>query len=298
MAVLLAMTLGLLRRSLGARRRIFSILYGVAIGCVLAGATLSTLMLAGVPAVQASWSTLRVAHAWLNLFGFVGLVIATTLIHFFPTVVGARITQGRVLVAGLMAMAAGPPMVAVGFMAGLWAAIAAGSVLAIAGCAALAGYALDVIRRRARWTTDRDWHRFAIGSLTASIAWLIGAEVAAALVALAHGPGGAGWIGGLVALPLVVGAVMQAIAGSWTHLVPAIGPGDPVRHAWQRGILGRLALIRLASFQLGTSLLLLAALGRVAGPPETAGLLLVAGSMGTSLVLLARALTGRPAPVS
>lgn len=294
MAVLLGMTVRLLRRSLGASRRIFQWLYGVAIACVLAGATLTTLMLAGVGVVLASWTTLRVAHAWLNLFGFVGLVIAATLVHFYPTVVGARIGQGRAFVAGIGALAAGPPVVALGFITGAWPVIAAGAVLAVMGCATLAWSTIDVLRRRARWTTDRDWHRFAIGSLTASIGWLVGAEVAAATVAVMRGPGGAGWIGGVVTLPLVVGSVMQVIIGSWTHLVPAIGPGDPVRHAWQRRALGRFALPRLVAFQAGAGLLLADALGWVTGWAGPAGLALVALSMGLSIALLAIALWHHP----
>lgn len=298
MALLLGMTVGLLRRSLGASRRIFQWLYGAAIACVLAGATLTTLMLAGVPAVQAAWSTLRVAHAWLNLLGFVGLVIAATLIHFYPTVVGARIGQGRVFVAGIVGLAAGPPIVAIGFIAGSWIVLAVGAVLAVVGCATLAWYAVDVLRRRARWTTDRDWHRFAIGSLTASIAWLVGAEVGASIVAVARGPGGAGWIGGVVALPLVVGAVMQLIVGSWTHLVPAIGPGDPARHATQRRVLGRFALPRLLALQVGTGLLLVDALGWLPSPGGSVGLVLVVVPMAVSLVLLGVALWHRPMPVT
>ena len=293
MAVLLGMTVGLLRRSLGASRRIFQWLYGVAIACVLAGATLTTLMLAGVGIVLVSWSTLRVAHAWLNLFGFVGLVIAATLIHFYPTVVGARIGQGRGFVAGIGALAAGPPVVALGFIVGAWLVIAGGAVLAVVGCATLAWYAIDVLRRRARWTTDREWHVFAIGSLTASIGWLVGAEVAASTIALTRGPGGAGWIGGLVALPLVVGSVMQVIVGSWTHLVPAIGPGDPVRHAWQRRVLGRVAVPRLVSFQAGVTLLLADALGWGASWLGPAGLILVILPMGLSFALLAVSLGRR-----
>jgi nitrite reductase (NO-forming) len=295
MAVLLSMTVALLRRSLGASRRIFGWLYGVAIACVLAGATLTTLMLSGVGVVLASWTTLRVAHAWLNLFGFVGLVIAATLIHFYPTVVGARIAQGRAFVAGIGALAAGPPVVALGFITGAWPVIAIGAVLVAVGCATLAWYAVDVLHRRARWTTDRDWHRFAIGSLTASIGWLVGAEVAAAAVAVTRGPGGMGWIGGVVALPLVVGSVMQVIVGSWTHLVPAIGPGDPVRHAWQRRVLGRMALPRLVAFQVGAGLLLADALDRAAGWAGTTGLVLVIVPMGVSLGLLGISLWRRPA---
>ena len=39
---------------------------------------------------RGAWLSLHLALAWFNLVGFVSLVIATTLLHFFPTVVGAR----------------------------------------------------------------------------------------------------------------------------------------------------------------------------------------------------------------
>ena len=145
MALLAMVTLRLLRGSIIARRRIFGVLYGVALGCVLAGATLSTLMLAGVPAIAAAWSTLRIAHAWLNLFGFVGLIVAATLIHFLPTVVGSRIEQGRRTVAGISAAAAGPPVVAAGLILGVWPVLAAGVALVAAGAVCLVAYTADVL---------------------------------------------------------------------------------------------------------------------------------------------------------
>lgn len=293
MAVLLALTVGLLRRSLIARRRIFSVFYGAALGDVLVGAALTTLMLAGVPAVLAAWPTLRAAHAWLNLFGFVGLVVAVTLIHLYPTVVGARIEQGRVTVAGLLALTAGPAFVALGFITGAWVPIALGGGLVVAGSGTLVAYAVDVLRRRARWTRDPDWHRFTTGSLTCAIGWLAVAQVGAAAVAIIRGPGPAGWVGGVVVAPLVLGAIVQVIVGSWSHLLPAVGPGSPVRHAWQRRTLGRLAAFRIVGFQLGVALLLVAAIAGVDGPLQTAGTLLAAATTALSVALFAIALAGR-----
>jgi hypothetical protein len=87
---------------------------------------------------------------------------------------------------------------------------------------------------------------------------------------------------------------MQVIVGSWTHLVPAIGPGDPVRHAWQRRILGRAAWPRLIAFQIGAGLLLADALGWGPSLAGTAGLVLVVVPMGASLALLTVALSHRP----
>jgi len=293
MGVLLALTLRLLRGSLIARRRIFSVFYGAALVCVLVGAALTTLFLAGVPAILAAWPTLRVAHAWLNLFGFVGLVVAVTLIHLYPTVVGARIDQGRATVAGLLALTGGPAIVALGFMAGFWLLVALGGLLVTGGMIALIAYAVDVLRRRARWTTDPDWHRFTTGSLTAAIGWLAAAGIGAAAVAVIRGPGPAGWVGGAIVLPLVLGAVVQAIVGSWSHLLPAIGPGSPVRHAWQRRVLGRVALPRLVAFQVGVGVLLLASVAGDGGPAVTAGQALVVLPMAVSLGLFGVALGGR-----
>ena len=259
---------------------------------MLAGATLSTSMLAGVPAVLAAWPQLRAAHAWLNLFGFVGLVVAATLIHLFPTVVGARIGQGRPEMAGIGALAAGPLMVAIGFMTGAWLLLAIGGVLVILGAVALTAYGIDVLHRRATWTTDPGWHRFTTGSLTASIAWLAVAEVAAAAVAVAHGPGPAGWLGAPVIAALVLGAIVQVIVGSWTHLLPAIGPGSPVQHAWQRRLLGRFSSARLGAFNVGVIVLVVAAMSGISGPPVTFGTILVAMPLLGSLVLFGIALTG------
>jgi hypothetical protein len=42
--------------------------------------------------------------------------------------------------------------------------------------------------------------------------------------------------------------------GSWSHLIPSIGPGKPVAHARQRRILGRAATIRLVALNAGVGL--------------------------------------------
>src|ERR1019366_10769324 len=67
--------------------------YVVALAEVGLGASIATLYLAGWAPVVAAWARLMPAHAWLNLIGFVSLVIATTLLHFFPTVIGGRIAR-------------------------------------------------------------------------------------------------------------------------------------------------------------------------------------------------------------
>jgi len=91
--------------------------------------------------------------------------------------------------------------------------------------------------------------------------------------------------------------VVQTLIGAWTHLVPAVGPGDSARHARQRDLLGRIAPSRWWAFQAGVAAL---ALGLPIERPELAilGSLLLVASAGLSILLLATALAapqrGRP----
>ncbi len=90
------------------------------------------------------------------------------------------------------------------------------------------------------------------------------------------GASAAGWRPSTFIVPLAVGWVIQALIGAWTHLVPAVGPGDHARHARQRGLLGRFALSRWWAFQAGVAAL---ALGLPIERPDLAilgALLLVA----------------------
>jgi hypothetical protein len=150
---------------------------------------------------------------------------------------------------------------------------------------------------RARWTTDHDWHRFAIGGLVSAIVWLeVGLGVAAGRV-LAFGAEPAGWTVEAVAGPLVVGWVGLAIVASATHLLPAIGPGDPATHARQRRRLGRWASLRLVLLNAGV---LTVAVGLPIGmaPLVSLGVALVAIGFGitASLIATAAAMGVRQAP--
>lgn len=283
-----AATVRPLGRALGPSRGLVIQGYVVALGDVAVGATIATAFLAGWPPVVASWATIKPAHAWLNLVGFVSLVIATTLLHFFPTVIGARIVphvSARLTVAGL---AIGAPLVALGFVIASGPVARLGAIGVISGAAGLAVYVGRTWPTRARWTTDQDWHRFAMGGLISAIVWLkVGLAVAAGRV-LAFGAEPGGWRVEVVAGPLIVGWVGLAIVASATHLLPAIGPGDPATHARQRRRLGRWAVMRLALLNAGV---LAFALGLPVGsaPLVDLGVALISIGFGISAGLLATA---------
>jgi len=247
------------RGGLMARRPIITQGYLLALANIGVGATLGTLMVLGWEPVASRLVAVRAAHAWTNLVGFVSLVILTTLLHFLPTVLGTRIVARRTAPTAVLGLALGAPLVVLGQLTGIAAVGGGGAVLTLLAAASLLVEARAVRAARGRWTTDADWHLMSSAGLLAAIAWFaVGATLASGLM-LAHAVGLAGddraWISALVAGPLVAGWVVQALLASWTHLLPAVGPGGLGEHAAQRALLGRLALPRLVALNLGTAVL-------------------------------------------
>jgi hypothetical protein len=152
---------------------------------------------------------------------------------------------------------------------------------------------------RGRWTTDLGWHRLTAGALLAGQAWLgFGLAVAAARV-IALGADPAGWSLPVLVGPLLVGGVAQILVGAMSHLLPAIGPGDQVRHAGQRRLLGRAASGRLAALNAGAAFVAIGYGPAVGfGPGTTAGGLvalgLALGAIGIGATLGLLLLAARP----
>jgi nitrite reductase (NO-forming) len=298
------MTASAIRAGLGARRRWVAVAYAAAVGNVAVGAGLATLFVAGFAPVLGAWGMLRPAHAWLNLVGFVSLVVVGTLLHLLPTVAGTRIVErpsGRLAVAGL---AGGAPLVALGLaVAGAGQAAVGdvltrlGALLALVAAAAVVAEAAAVLRARGRWTTDLGWHAMATGSLVAAIAWFAVGLALAAARALWAGAAPIAWSTELIVAPLAVGWVVQVIVGAWSHLVPAIGPRGPDGHAARRRILGYAAVPRLVALNAGVALV---ALGWTGGVDVVIrpGVVLVGGSVAADLLLGLAAVAVRPARVS
>lgn len=282
-------TLRPLRRALGPSRGIVIEGYVVALAEVGVGATIATLFVAGWPPLVTAWGTVKPAHAWLNLVGFASLVVATTLLHFFPTVVGARIAVRPAARLTVLCLAAGPVVVALGFAWGVDLLGRLGGLVVIAGAVALASYAWQTWQTRARWTTDLGWHRFAIGGLVSALAWFgVGIAIAAGRV-IVLGTAPAAWSIEAVFGPLVVGWIGLAVLASTTHLLPAVGPGDLAAHARQRMLLGRWSAARLMAADVGVAAL---SVGLPLGSDLLAvtGIALVGISLGATALLLAGAI--------
>ena len=294
-----------LRRGLGPRRRLVERAYAVALVNVGVGVTIATFLVGGNDAVGAAWAFLKPAHAWLNLVGFVGLVVAASLLHLAPSVAGTRMRPRRSAGVAVGGLAVGAPLVAAGYAIQVDLVARVGAAAIIAGGLGVALHALAVARDGApgRWTTDPGWHRFTSGSLLAGQLWLGIGLLAAAAPVLIGGADPMAWSLPSLVGPLVIGGVVQILAGAMSHLLPAIGPGDPIRHAAQRHLLGRGATPRLVLLNAGAALVtvgwLAAAIGMLAPAADTlVGLGLAGAALGTglSLALLAiAAIRGREA---
>jgi hypothetical protein len=121
--------------------------------------------------------------------------------------------------------------------------------------------------------------------LISAIVWFEMGMLLAAGRVLLEGADPAGASTGLLVGPLVLGWMGLALLGSATHLVPAVGPGDPQAHGRQRRLLGRAAWPRLVLANLGIAAV---ALGLPAdlGPLSSLGLAAVAISLGTTAALV------------
>lgn len=265
-----------LRSALGARRFVMGSIYGIALVNVIIGATLASLLLLGWLPVLQNWAALKPAHAWLNVFGFVSLVISGSLLHLLPTVAGARITRTRASVVCFACVATGPLAAALGFAIGSTAVAAIGASILVVGAVALAVHGLNVITHRAKWTTDPGWHRFTTWSLMAGIGWFVVGTVIAAGMIVVGGATAAGWQLAPLIAPIGVGWIAQVLFGAWSHLVPAVGPGLPERHAAQRRFLGRGSTERLVILNLGVAAM-------VIGEASTESALFVAGILAIAL---------------
>ncbi|HEY5978405.1 MAG TPA: multicopper oxidase domain-containing protein [Microlunatus sp.] len=217
-----------------------SVRYYVAAACFLpVGAGLGTALARGL---GDPWHTrLVVAHAAVNLLGWVGITVLGTLVTLWPTMLRTRIAAGaeRASARALPVLVGSVLLTAGGAALGLRGVVVLGIAGYVTGLLCTAPAFVDAVRRKPP-TAFPAW------SVLAGLAWLLGT-----LVTLAVGIGAASsWqrvdeVFGWLTPFLAAGFAAQVLLGALSYLVPvALGGGPtPVRVA--NAVMDRGAPLRL-----------------------------------------------------
>ncbi|TNC29420.1 multicopper oxidase domain-containing protein [Amycolatopsis alkalitolerans] len=269
--------------------------YYVAAGiCLIIGGTLGGLLAGGAFPSPGWQQAVRLAHAHLNLLGWLGLVVVGTLFMLWPAVLRTRMAdtaprtarQVLVLTTGGLAVAVTGAVLTGWHPAAHWAAAAG-----MAGYGAGVAYALTPAIREMRAKPPRS---AAPVALLAANGWLL-AALAVDIIGLALGSTVADDLLGRLLVPVLgIGVVAQILTGALTFLIPVTVGGGPssnrrltevLEYAWlPRAVLGNLGLLLLAL--------------PTAGDPRVLAWVLALAGFGSfpALVVAALVTRRRPAP--
>ncbi len=218
---------GQMRRALPSRFGQTVRFYVVAAAFLPVGATLGALLARGLG--DPLHEQAMVAHAAVNLLGWVGLTVVGTLVTLWPTMLRTRIAGGAELAAGraLPVLAGAVVVTALAALGGLLLVAALGVAGYLTGLAVLAAPFVTAAR-------GRPPHSFPSWSVLAGLLWLVGCLMALT-VGLATAPSWevAGERFSWLAPFLAAGFAAQVLLGALSYLVPmALGGGpSPVRAA-------------------------------------------------------------------
>lgn len=190
---------------------------------------------------------LVLAHAVINVLGWIGITVAGTLVTLWPTMLRTRADERAAPHAAiaLPVLAAGATVAALGAAIGLLPVVALG----LAGYGAGLGIIAVSLIRAARATPPRS---FATLSAGAALAWWIGCLAALTVQTVVAWAGDAGFspvrqaVHGIAPF-LAAGFAVQVLLGALSYLAPvAIGGGpSPVRIG--TAVLDRLGPLRVAT---------------------------------------------------
>jgi nitrite reductase (NO-forming) len=281
-----------MRRALPSRFGATVRYYVVAAACLPVGAALGTILARGL---ADPWhGQLKLAHATVNLLGWMGLTVVGTLVTLWPTMLRTRMAEGteRAARRALPVLAAAVAVATSGALLGSRAAVALGLATYLGGLALVAvPFVRTALAKRP--STYPTW------SVLAGLVWLAGSLVTLAIgVALAPSwqavDDRVSWLTPFLA----AGFGAQVLLGALSYLVPmALGGGPtPVRAA--NTVLDRGAALRVVLVNGG----LLVAVLPVPSTVRVAATGLVLGGLAAFVPLLAiavrasRRAKAQPAP--
>ena len=211
-------------------------------------------------ALSGTWhSRLVVAHAMVNVLGWIGLTVIGTLIMLSATILRTRMADGLEKAADR-----GLPVLIVGLAVAVAGALSGVLPIAAAGVVIYAGAVIFVLRPHVEELRRKHPASYAAMSVLAGLAWLLGSLLALA-IALATA---SSWfvaedrLGGLL-IPLAVGFLAQVLLGALSYLIPVVLGKRPSATQRATAALNRGADLRIAMVNAGLLVCVLPAPDRV-----------------------------------
>lgn len=261
--------------------------YYIAAGAALTvGGTIGALLAAGWVRSPRLADAVTLAHAQLNLLGWLGLALIGTQFMLWPMVLRTRMSDAAprfarpvlMLTAGGLAVTAGA-LLCTPWLGGMRWVAAAGMATYLAGTVISVLPALGRMRVRPPRTAPA-W------GLLAGYAWLAVA-LAADTAGLAAGPRQADQLLGRLLIPVLgAGVIAQVLAGALTYLLPVTVGGGPAGNRRVTAILEQAWRTRAALGNAGV----LALVTLPSGWPRTAAWAAILAGFGTFPVLAVAAL--------
>lgn len=232
--------------------------YYVAAGAALAvGGTLGGVLAAGWVGSARLDGAFVLAHAEVNLLGWLGLAIIGTHFMLWPMVLRTRMCEDAPRAARrVLALTAGGLAVAIAaLLAAPW--LGGARWLAAAGMACYLAGAIASLVPAVREMRAKPPRTAAAWALLAGNGWLV-AALAADTAGLAAGPAAADEVLGRILIPVLgVGVIWQVLAGALTFLLPVTVGGGPtgnrrlaaiLEHGWHpRAFLGNAGVLGLVT---------------------------------------------------
>lgn len=275
----------LLRHALGSRFAPMVRYYVAAAALLPVGAGLGSWLARGVDGSLEERVVL--AHAAINLLGWVGLTVLGTLVTLWPTMLRTRIEPGaeRAARRALPLLLIGIGGVAGGALVGVRLLAAAGLAVYLLGAGTTGAALVGTARRKAP-------AGFATWSVAAGLGWLLGglALVLAVLVGGSWASVGAAL--DRVAPLLAVGFGAQVLLGALSYLLPVVLGGGPAVVRARNAVVDRGARSRVVVANLA-----LLAVALPVPPAVPVGLVGLALGSWLPLLLLARQPRGLPSSV-
>lgn len=205
------------RRALPARFTMVVRWYVVACGFMVLGTSAGATLAFGLPEPWAARTLL--SHLAFNVLGFVTTTAVATLITLWPTVLRTPMAEGteRAARTALPLLSVGVLATAAGAFVHPWLA-AAGLLTHLAGLLVVAVPLATAALRK----PPRDFPAYSMGS---AYVWLVGADLALAVTAVAH-PGSTLDLQRITPM-LVVGFGAQLLLGAMAYLMPTVMGGGP-----------------------------------------------------------------------